>query len=93
MINFTCYGNETLLKMPSGKIAGSADAANAFPFHAPSLSDYITGSTIDVNGGSCLHCDSSAHILVLIVRHFPYIAWISFGLVIGELDLPIHQSI
>lgn len=48
-------GNEIRSQIPSGKIGTPEDVANVVLFLASPLSDYITGSTIDVNGGSYLH--------------------------------------
>ncbi len=42
-------------QIPSGKIGSAQDVANVVLFLASDLSNYITGSTIDVNGGSYLH--------------------------------------
>jgi 3-oxoacyl-[acyl-carrier protein] reductase len=42
-------------QIPSGKIGTAQDVANVVTFLASGLSDYLTGSTIDVNGGSYLH--------------------------------------
>jgi NAD(P)-dependent dehydrogenase (short-subunit alcohol dehydrogenase family) len=49
------HGDEIRAQVPSGKIGTAQDVANVVLFLASSLSDYITGSTIDVNGGSYLH--------------------------------------
>ena len=48
-------GNEIRAQIPSGKIGTPEDVANVVLFLASPLSNYITGSTIDVNGGSYLH--------------------------------------
>lgn len=42
-------------QIPSGKIGSAQDVANVVLFLASDLSNYITGSTLDVNGGSYLH--------------------------------------
>ena len=49
------HENEIRAQIPSGKIGTPQDVANVVLFLASDLSDYITGSTIDVNGGSYLH--------------------------------------
>ena len=41
--------------VPVGRIGQPEDLANAFLFLASDMASYITGSTIDVNGG--LHCN------------------------------------
>jgi 3-oxoacyl-[acyl-carrier protein] reductase len=46
---------EIKAQIPSGKIGTAQDVANVVTFLASALSDYLTGSTIDVNGGSYLH--------------------------------------
>jgi 3-oxoacyl-[acyl-carrier protein] reductase len=46
---------EIRAQIPSGIIGSAQDVANVVLFLASGLSDYITGSTIDVNGGSYLH--------------------------------------
>jgi 3-oxoacyl-[acyl-carrier protein] reductase len=48
-------GDEIRAQVPSGKIGTAQDVANVVLFLASDLSDYLTGSTIDVNGGSYLH--------------------------------------
>jgi 3-oxoacyl-[acyl-carrier protein] reductase len=48
-------GEEIRSQIPSGKIGTPQDVANVVLFLASGLSDYLTGSTIDVNGGSYLH--------------------------------------
>lgn len=42
-------------EIPSGIIGSGQDVANAVLFLSSTLSDYMTGSTLDVNGGSYLH--------------------------------------
>ena len=37
--------------IPMGRIASPREIGNAFLFLAPDLSSFVTGSTIDVNGG------------------------------------------
>jgi NAD(P)-dependent dehydrogenase (short-subunit alcohol dehydrogenase family) len=49
------HGEEIRAQIPSGKIGTAQDVANVVLFLASGLSDYLTGSTIDVNGGSYLH--------------------------------------
>lgn len=49
------HGQEIRSQIPSGKIGTAQDVANVVLFLASGLSDYLTGSTIDVNGGSYLH--------------------------------------
>lgn len=49
------YGDEMRSQIPSGKIGTPQDVANVVLSLASGLSDYLTGSTIDVNGGSYLH--------------------------------------
>ena len=49
------YGDKIRSEIPSGKFGTPQDVANVVLFLASDLSDYITGSTIDVNGGSYLH--------------------------------------
>ena len=49
------HGDEIRAQIPSGKIGTAQDVANVVLFLASDLSDYLTGSTIDVNGGSYLH--------------------------------------
>ena len=48
-------GEEIARQIPSGVIGEPIDVANVALFLASDLSNYITGSTIDVNGGSYLH--------------------------------------
>jgi NAD(P)-dependent dehydrogenase (short-subunit alcohol dehydrogenase family) len=48
-------GDAIRAEIPSGKIGTPDDVANVVLFLASDLSNYITGSTIDVNGGSYLH--------------------------------------
>lgn len=48
-------GDEIRSQIPSGKIGTPQDVANVVLFLASDLSNYISGSTIDVNGGSYLH--------------------------------------
>lgn len=49
------HGAEIASQIPSGVIGEPIDVANVALFLASDLSNYITGSTIDVNGGSYLH--------------------------------------
>lgn len=49
------HGDEIRAQIPSGRIGSPQDVANVVLFLASGLSDYLTGSTIDVNGGSYLH--------------------------------------
>ncbi len=49
------YGKEIRAQIPSGKIGSADDVASVVLFLASDLSNYCTGSTIDVNGGSYLH--------------------------------------
>jgi NAD(P)-dependent dehydrogenase (short-subunit alcohol dehydrogenase family) len=49
------HGSEIKTQIPSGKVGNPEDVANVVLFLASNLSNYITGSTIDVNGGSYLH--------------------------------------
>ena len=49
------YGDEIRAQIPSGKVGLPGDVANVVLFLSSDLSNYITGSTIDVNGGSYLH--------------------------------------
>jgi len=49
------YGDEIRAQVPSGRIGTTQDVANVVLFLASGFSDYLTGSTIDVNGGSYLH--------------------------------------
>jgi 3-oxoacyl-[acyl-carrier protein] reductase len=42
-------------QIPSGRIGTAEDVANVVLFLASDLSNYMTGSTLDVNGGSYLH--------------------------------------
>ncbi len=49
------HEDEIRAQIPSGRIGTPQDVANVILFLASGLSDYITGSTIDVNGGSYLH--------------------------------------
>jgi 3-oxoacyl-[acyl-carrier protein] reductase len=48
-------GEEIRAQIPSGKVGLPDDVAHVVLFLASDLSNYITGSTIDVNGGSYLH--------------------------------------
>jgi 3-oxoacyl-[acyl-carrier protein] reductase len=48
-------GDQIRSEIPSGKIGTPQDVADVVLFLASDLSGYITGSTIDVNGGSYLH--------------------------------------
>ncbi len=48
-------GDEIRAQIPSGKLGLPEDVAHVVLFLASDLSNYITGSTIDVNGGSYLH--------------------------------------
>jgi 3-oxoacyl-[acyl-carrier protein] reductase len=49
------HGEEIARQIPSGIIGEPIDVAHVALFLASDLSNYITGSTIDVNGGSYLH--------------------------------------
>lgn len=49
------YGEEIRAQIPSGVIGTANDVANVVLFLASDLSNYMTGTTIDVNGGSYLH--------------------------------------
>jgi len=49
------YGEEIRAQIPSGKIGLPEDVSKVVLFLASDLSNYITGSTVDVNGGSYLH--------------------------------------
>lgn len=49
------HEDEIRSQIPSGRIGTSEDVANVVIFLASDLSNYLTGSTIDVNGGSYLH--------------------------------------
>lgn len=49
------HGEEIAGQIPSGVVGEPIDVANVALFLASDLSNYITGSTIDVNGGSYLH--------------------------------------
>ncbi|MFN0158669.1 MAG: SDR family NAD(P)-dependent oxidoreductase [Bacteroidota bacterium] len=49
------HGDEIRSQIPSGKIGSPDDVANVVMFLASPLSNYMTGSTIDINGGSYLH--------------------------------------
>ena len=49
------HGEEIRAQIPSGKVGLPEDVAHVVLFLASDLSNYITGSTIDVNGGSYLH--------------------------------------
>lgn len=49
------HGAAIRSQIPSGKIGTPLDVANAVLFLASNLSNYMTGSTLDVNGGSYLH--------------------------------------
>lgn len=48
-------GDEIRAQIPSGVIGAPEDVADAVLFLASPMADYLTGSTIDVNGGSYLH--------------------------------------
>lgn len=49
------HGNEIRAQIPSGRIGTAQDVANVVLFLASNFADYLTGSTIDVNGGSYFH--------------------------------------
>ena len=49
------HGEDIRNQIPSGVIGAPEDVANTVLFLASPLADYLTGSTIDVNGGSYLH--------------------------------------
>ncbi len=49
------HGAEIASQIPSGIVGEPLDVARVALFLASDLSNYITGSTIDVNGGSYLH--------------------------------------
>lgn len=49
------HRDEIQAQIPSGRIGTPGDVANVVLFLASDLSSYITGSTIDVNGGSYFH--------------------------------------
>lgn len=49
------YGDNIREQIPSGKIGMPEDVANLVLFLASDLCNYMTGSTIDINGGSYLH--------------------------------------
>ena len=49
------HGAEIAAQIPSGVIGEPVDVAHVALFLASDLAGYITGSTIDVNGGSYLH--------------------------------------
>ena len=51
----TRHEDEIRSEFPSGRIGTPQDVANVVLFLASDLSNYLTGSTIDVNGGSYLH--------------------------------------
>jgi NAD(P)-dependent dehydrogenase (short-subunit alcohol dehydrogenase family) len=42
-------------EIPLGRLGRAQDVANAFLFLASDLSSYLTGTTIDVNGGLLIH--------------------------------------
>ena len=45
------YKEQIISKIPSGRLGEPEDIANVVLFLASSLSDYINGETIHVNGG------------------------------------------
>ena len=49
------HGDEIRSQIPSGRIGTAQDVANVVLFLASHFADYLTGSTIDVNGGSYFH--------------------------------------
>jgi len=49
------HGEEIRAQIPSGRVGTPEDVANVVLFLASGLANYITGSTVDVNGGSYLH--------------------------------------
>ena len=46
---------EIAAEIPLGRLGRAQDVANAFLFLASDLSSYLTGTTIDVNGGLLIH--------------------------------------
>ena len=46
--------DETIRNIPLKRLGKPEDIANTVLFLASDLSDYITGATIDVNGGSLM---------------------------------------
>ena len=49
------HGVEIREQIPSGRIGTPEDVANVVLFLSSDLSNYMSGSTLDVNGGSYLH--------------------------------------
>lgn len=49
------HGAEIVNQIPLGRVATPQEVANAILFLASPLADYLTGVTIDVNGGSYFH--------------------------------------
>jgi NAD(P)-dependent dehydrogenase (short-subunit alcohol dehydrogenase family) len=49
------HGDDIRSQIPSGRIGTPDDVASVVLFLASDLSNYMTGSTLDVNGGSYLH--------------------------------------
>jgi NAD(P)-dependent dehydrogenase (short-subunit alcohol dehydrogenase family) len=47
--------NKILSTIPMGRIASPTEIANVFLFLASDLSSFVTGATIDVNGGMFIH--------------------------------------
>jgi NAD(P)-dependent dehydrogenase (short-subunit alcohol dehydrogenase family) len=47
--------NKILRTIPMGRIASPTEIANVFLFLASDLSSFVTGATIDVNGGMFIH--------------------------------------
>ena len=48
------FKESIISKIPSNRLGNSSDVANAVVFLASSMSDYINGETIHVNGGMYL---------------------------------------
>jgi NAD(P)-dependent dehydrogenase (short-subunit alcohol dehydrogenase family) len=53
--SIAAHGDDIRAQIPSGVIGAPEDVANTVLFLASPLANYLTGSTIDVNGGSYLH--------------------------------------
>ena len=47
--------DKILSTIPMGRIASPAEIGNVFLFLASDLSSFVTGATIDVNGGMFIH--------------------------------------
>jgi NAD(P)-dependent dehydrogenase (short-subunit alcohol dehydrogenase family) len=47
--------DKILSTIPMGRIASPTEIANVFLFLASDLSSFVTGATIDVNGGMFIH--------------------------------------